>query len=162
MDSNESNRAEQGTKTNRGERDYSPTIVGESEAVQRSSLIAGLIEAVGEEAAFTLIRACGGARLYVPHVPEDGDALTTLIGTAAATRLAQKYGGERLELPNPNSRRSKILELRRAGVSVDVIARQSGCTRRRVFQVLAEARAMLQRQKHPLGVATESSAPRPA
>ncbi len=161
MHSDESNRAEQRMKISRGMREYPATMVGDPEAVQRSSLIVGLIEAVGEEAAFTLIRACGGARLYVPHVPEEGDALTTLIGTAAATRLAQKYGGERLELPNPNSRRSKILELRRAGVSVDVIARQSGCTRRRVFQVLAEARAMLQKQNHGPGAATEPSAPRP-
>ncbi len=119
MHSIESNRAEQGTKISQGMRESPATMVGGPAAVQRSSLIVGLIEAVGEEAAFTLIRAFGGARLYVPHAPEEGDALTTLIGMAAATRLAEKYGGERLELPNPNSRRSKILELRRAGV-IDV------------------------------------------
>ena len=118
---------------------FAPRRVG-ADSLRRSSKLGELIKVVGEAAAFRLIEVFGGARVYVPQVPEAGDALATEIGMEAAVRLAQVYGGERLELPNPNSRRSKIIELRRAGLSVDAIARQMGCTRRRVFQVLAEAR----------------------
>jgi transcriptional regulator len=50
------------------------------------------------------------------------------------------YGGERIEVPNPPPRRLRILELRATGLSIDAIARSLGCTRRRVFQVMAEAR----------------------
>jgi transcriptional regulator len=43
-------------------------------------------------------------------------------------------------VPKPPPRRVQILALREAGQSVESIARALGCTRRRVFQVLAEAR----------------------
>jgi len=35
----------------------------------------------------------------------------------------------------------RILELRKKGLTINAIARTLGCTRRRVFQVIAEARA---------------------
>jgi transcriptional regulator len=44
-------------------------------------------------------------------------------------------------VPNPTPRKVRVLELRSDGLSVDAIARKLGCTRRRVFQVLADARA---------------------
>ena len=37
--------------------------------------------------------------------------------------------------------RERILELRAKGLTINAIARTLGCTRRRVFQVIAEARA---------------------
>jgi hypothetical protein len=55
-------------------------------------------------------------------------------------KLAEMFGGERVELPKPPPRRMQILALRAAGRSVEEIARTLNCTRRRVFQVLAEAR----------------------
>jgi len=112
---------------------------GQSRA-ERSSLLGELGAALGESAASRLIEAFGGSRIYVPHFPRPGDSLVSQIGMVAAAKLVRIYGGERLDLPNPNSRRTRILELRRGGLSVDAIARQIGCTRRRVFQVLAEAR----------------------
>jgi transcriptional regulator len=60
---------------------------------------------------------------------------------AAAKALARVYGGDRVDLPNPTPRRFRIVALRSAGLNVDAIARKLGCTRRRVFQVLAEARS---------------------
>jgi hypothetical protein len=108
---------------------------------RRSSMLAGLIVAAGEEAAQKLVLAFGGARLYVPQMPAPEDSLSRVIGPEAAARLAQVYGGDRVDIPNPNVRRVRIAELRRAGLGVDAIARELGCTRRRVFQVLAEARA---------------------
>ena len=55
-------------------------------------------------------------------------------------KLARMFGGERVELPKPPPRRMQILTLRAAGSSVEEIARALKCTRRRVFQVLADAR----------------------
>jgi hypothetical protein len=106
----------------------------------KCSMLGELIEIVGEEAALKLVGAFGGTRLYVPQLPDANDALANLIGLSAAQRLARIYGGDRVDVPNPTARRVRILELRNTGLSADAIARELGCTRRRVFQVLAEAR----------------------
>jgi len=98
-----------------------------------------IVEIIGEEAAAKLIARFGGTRLYVPHTPCPDDALALAVGTGAAMKLAQMFGGERVELPKL-PRRMQILALRAAGRSVEEIARALNCTRRRVFQVLAEAR----------------------
>ena len=99
-----------------------------------------IVEAIGERATARLIARFGGMRLYVPHSPSADDELTRAIGEAAATKLARVFGGERVELPKPPPRRVQILELRAAGRSIEEIARILNCTRRRVFQVLAESR----------------------
>lgn len=103
-------------------------------------MLEGLIATIGDAAARKLVESFGGVRVYVPQLPEPEDMLSRLIGVEAALKLAQVYGGERLELPHPNSRRDKILSLRRSGLSVDAIALEAGCTRRRVFQILADER----------------------
>jgi DNA-binding NarL/FixJ family response regulator len=99
-----------------------------------------IVEIIGEEAAAKLIASFGGTRLYVPHTPGADDALARAVGTGAAMKLARMFGGERVELPKPPPRRMQILTLRAAGSSVEEIARALNCTRRRVFQVLADAR----------------------
>ena len=99
-----------------------------------------IIGIIGEEAARKLIASFGGTRLYVPHSPGADDALARAVGAGAALKLAEMFGGERVELPKPPPRRTQILTMRAAGRSVEEIARTLGCTRRRVFQVLAEAR----------------------
>jgi hypothetical protein len=106
----------------------------------RCSILGELIEVVGEDATLKLIRAFGGTRLYVPHSPEPNDPLSCAIGHFAALKLARIYGGDRVDVPNPPPRRVRIMQLRASGMSVDAIARELQCTRRRVFQVLAEAR----------------------
>ncbi len=99
-----------------------------------------IVELIGEEAAAKLIASFGGTRLYVPHSPCPNDPLARAVGTEAALKLARMFGGERVELPKPPPRRTQILALRAAGHSIEAIARALNCTRRRVFQVLAEAR----------------------
>jgi DNA-binding NarL/FixJ family response regulator len=103
-----------------------------------------IVEIIGEEAAAKLIARFGGTRLYVPHRPCADDVLARVVGAGAALKLAQMFGGERVELPKPPPRRTRILALRAAGRSVEEIARELECTRRRVFQVLADARRELQ------------------
>jgi hypothetical protein len=106
----------------------------------RGSLLKEIVSLIGIERAARLVAAFGGMRLYVPHYPEPDDTLSELIGNAAACALARIYGGDRIDVPNPTPRRIQIIELRATGVSIDEIARSLRCTRRRVFQVLAEAR----------------------
>jgi|SRR5271154_540041 len=113
----------------------------ESRRRERLSMLQELINLIGPDAAAKLIDLFGGTRLYIPQSPQEDDLLCASIGIEAAAKLARTYGGDRLEMPNPTPRRARILALRQTGCSVDAIARQLGCTRRRVFQVLAEARA---------------------
>jgi hypothetical protein len=108
---------------------------------ERPSTVGGLVDLIGEDATDELITRFGGRRLYVPHIPQPGDLLSDALGRDAAQRLAEIFGGDRVDVPNPTPRRVLILELRNAGLSVDAIARHLRCTRRRVFQVLAEARS---------------------
>ena len=112
-----------------------------ADGAQRSSVFDELVNEIGIDAAARLIDIFGGTRLYIPHSPDEDDLLTASLGKEAALKLARIYGGDRLEVPNPTPRRARIIELRETGCSVDAIARKLGCTRRRVFQVLAEARA---------------------
>lgn len=98
------------------------------------------IELIGEEATAKLIERFGGTRLYIPHCPTPDDTLVQAVGEEPALKLAHTFGGERVEVPNPPPRRMRILAMRAAGHSVESIARALGCTRRRVFQVLAETR----------------------
>ena len=81
-------------------------------------------------------------RLYVPQAPAPDDALSASIGFPAATALAEIYGGDRIDIPNPTPRRVRIVELRASGLSIDAIALALHCNRRRVFQVMAEARTV--------------------
>ncbi|MGH7988336.1 MAG: helix-turn-helix domain-containing protein [Candidatus Binataceae bacterium] len=106
----------------------------------RSSMLRELASVIGEEVAFKLVAAFAGTRLYIPQIPQEDDALAQAIGIEAARKLAAVYGGDRVDVPNPTPRRLRIVELRSSGLSVDAIARALGCTRRRVFQVLAEVR----------------------
>lgn len=103
-------------------------------------MLGSIVEIIGEEAASKLIAMFGGTRLYVPHSPCADDALARAIGPQAAMKLAEMFGGERVDLPKPPPRRMQILAMRAAGRSVAEIARELNCTRRRVFQVLADAR----------------------
>lgn len=98
------------------------------------------VELIGAEATAKLIERFGGTRVYVPHSPTPGDALAQTVGVEPALKLARTFGGERVEVPNPPPRRTRIIAMRAAGQSIESIARSLGCTRRRVFQVLAEAR----------------------
>jgi len=106
----------------------------------RGTLLKELISMIGIEGAARLIAAFGGLRVYVPHAPEPDDALSETVGYDAALTLAKGFGGDRIDIPNPPPRGTQILEMRASGVSIDDIARSQRCTRRRVYQVLAEAR----------------------
>src|SRR5579885_1145231 len=99
---------------------------------------------IGSEAAEKLVADFAGTRLYVPQAPEPDDSLAQSIGLPAAQRLARIYGGDRMDVPNPVSRRTRIVAMRAAGYTIEAIARTLHCTSRRVYQVLAESRRRTQ------------------
>jgi hypothetical protein len=119
-------------------------------------MFGSFVELIGEEATAKLIERFRGTRLYIPHCPTPDDALAQAVGVEPALKLARTFGGERVEVPNPPPRRMRIIAMRAAGHSVESIARALGCTRRRVFQVLAETR----RASHePVACDTHDAAP---
>ncbi len=109
-------------------------------ARQRPALLEEFAELIGAAAAMALIEAYPGARLYVPRKPGEHSRIAQVIGMAATLRLAAMYGGETLQLPRPPDLAARIIALRQQGLTAGMIAQQLHCTRRRVFQVLADAR----------------------
>jgi len=99
-----------------------------------------ITDAIGGDATDKLVEDFAGTRIYVPQVPRSDDPLSLSIGLDAAQKLAQIYGGDRMDVPNPVYRRNEIVALRATGLSIEAIARQSHCTTRRVYQVLADSR----------------------
>jgi hypothetical protein len=123
-------------------RDWAPrhaAAEGRRETYRKASTLEELLELMGDEATAKLILVRGGTRILVPEEPHPGDLLSQIVGDEAAARLAAVFRGDRIEIPNPINRRLKMIELRRQGKSIDAIALAVGVTRRRVFQVLAEA-----------------------
>jgi hypothetical protein len=116
-------------------------FTGQFSTLTRGALLEELIAVLGQDAAARLVAVYGGTRLYVPQSPSADDAVSNAIGHTAALALGRIYGGDRVDVPNPTPRRTRIVQMRAEGIGVDAIARALGCTRRRVFQVLAEMRA---------------------
>jgi len=99
---------------------------------------------VGTEAAVKLAAECGGGGVYVPRRPQPGHWLSRVVGHENARALAEVYGGDKLEVPTLDGLRHQLRlrrmrRLREEGVSVTGLAREFGLTRRRVFQILADA-----------------------
>ena len=103
-----------------------------------------LCELLGPEGLAALAANRGGRRVRIPKRIPPGHWLAGLLGREAADLLASRYGGCRLYVPRGRAaadRRRCILELRRQGRSVAEIARATGLSDRRVWQVLAATRA---------------------
>lgn len=111
--------------------------------------LAGL---VGTDAALRICEAVGGLRPYVPLAMPDGhplfDKLSRAAGEAAARMVFEQYAGDFLDLPKCEAwfkhklRNAAILA---GGKPVDALAAEAGLTRRRVFQIKAQARASADR-----------------
>lgn len=87
----------------------------------------------------------GGRRLYVPKNMTANHPIARVIGFEAATVLSDYLQGESVDLPTLDKyhsriKRRKILELRKNGMSFDMIAWECKCSRRFVVQVCADGR----------------------
>jgi hypothetical protein len=97
-----------------------------------------LAAVVGRAGAKAMCCMWGGQRLYVPKQPRG--ALVELLGELLADRLAREFGGDYLDLPQPDiaaARRIEAQRLRNERFTLNEIATRLGVGQRRVRQILA-------------------------
>jgi len=100
-------------------------------------------EIIGREAVAKLVLHFGGRRVYVPQAGGPNSILARVIGEEATDKLADLWGSSSVAVPSDSSVRNQgaVLERSLAGKTVSVIARETGLTERRVYQIRAELRA---------------------
>lgn len=97
---------------------------------------------IGFGGVLALVREYGGVRLYVPRTLPAEHILITLLGTAAAQRLAAEYGGrEHFDIPRAEGlmravRNRRIRADRAAGLSLRELALKYRLTERAVSNIL--------------------------
>ncbi len=96
-----------------------------------------LVDAIGIDAAFALIEARGGNRVYVPMTALPW--LIDTVGEAAARRLVEIYGRGYLKVPLGRTWRALAYQAR--GMSYAQIARRCGCTEDAVWRILDRRQA---------------------
>jgi hypothetical protein len=94
-----------------------------------------LVQRIGIAAAFALVEARGGTRIYVPRTASPW--LVDLIGAAPAAALAEALGGEFLKVPL--ARTWRVLAYQARGWSYARIARACGCSEDAVWKILSRA-----------------------
>jgi len=70
------------------------------------SVIDKIREAIGAQAAASLVRSFGGRHLYVPLAASPNHAIARAIGIAAAVALSHKFGGAYFGCPKTLAPRS--------------------------------------------------------
>lgn len=111
-------------------------------------VLAEIAELAGIEAALALAEVAGGEKRYIP-TPDRLDAdhwLFRACGAPAASLIAQRFGGDTVEVPrgpagNAAQLARRIRALIAAGASSNEIARQTGVVFRTVTRHRARVRA---------------------
>ena len=103
---------------------------------------AEIVEVVGVEAALRLVEAWGGIRLYVPQQMPEDHLLVSALGRAEAGQLADRYGGETIQIPRclhalRAVRNAHIRRERYDGASPALLALRYRLTERQVYSILA-------------------------
>lgn len=101
-----------------------------------------LVRALGEATAFKLVERRGGSRVVVPKKVKPDHPLAYELGLRGFADLVEHCGGEVLELPKYDSvlrqiRHQRVRKLRGQGKTHDMIAMETGYTRRQVINILA-------------------------
>lgn len=99
----------------------------------RPDLLTSLIAAVGEDEALAFLESEAGRPIMVPRHAE-GSRLADLYGPGVASVLVALRGGESFAVPQ--YREWRIRKLASRGLTKSDIAGRSGCSVRRVFDVL--------------------------
>lgn len=110
-----------------------------------------IIEAVGFDAAVTLVARFGGSRILLAREPGERDNLSLLIGLSAARSLSQALGPGLLEIPRCVSwviaRRDEEIAARHLGGETHAeLAIRFNLTERHIRNVLAEQRRAVLRE----------------
>ena len=105
-----------------------------------------IAERIGVQSAIDLALHWGDRQLYVPTVIPDGShPIATVLGLETARKLASRFGGERLWIPQAAAlqrlrRDQEIVRLHAEAVPVSEIAERYGVSERQVFAILARGR----------------------
>lgn len=95
---------------------------------------------LGPQAGDALATRFAGRRIYIPRSAGENHPLTVALGPIASDKLVRGLGGEHLDVPISVGRRAEILALKKLGLKNTEIYQRAKCSRRLVYQVLAEAR----------------------
>lgn len=97
-----------------------------------------LEDLIGPEATALLLAKFGGLSLYIPRRPGAGKAIEAVVGAVAFEVLQGEFGKLNVNLPGKAkapSLKERIIPLIEAGLSLNEIAQQLGCTWRHVAYV---------------------------
>jgi hypothetical protein len=108
--------------------------------VDRDPTLSDVEELLGAEVGRQIAETFAGRRLYLPREPGRHHPISVTIGEQAALELGRVLGGAHIDVPLSPGRRARIVALSRQGRGPLEIQRLVQCSRRLVFQVLAEAR----------------------
>lgn len=106
-------------------------------------LLRDIADIIGLDAALKLVRAYSGLRLYIPERAHAGHPVAQIIGVENLQKLANIYGRENLSLPKIDAADRQIKHhtvhaLRASGIPVKHVARETGYTERRIYQLERE------------------------
>ncbi len=108
------------------------------------SLIESIREAVGDQAAATLVKVFGARKVYVPITASEAHSIGRAIGAQAAAALSRRFGGEFIDVPNlrrggrhaRSALCQQILDLAAKKIPQREIARRLDCSRQYVGTVI--------------------------
>jgi hypothetical protein len=112
-------------------------------AAPKSSLpavLAEIAEVAGAEAAWALMSACGGTRVFIPAEPVADHWLTSLVGPEAAAKLCRHFRagdtGQELLIPigRLGEQRRRLYSALEAGQSAPAAARAAGMHERTAYR----------------------------
>jgi len=121
---------------------YDELLTDEVELAMLPPQIRLLVNACGLEAAFSLLRARGGAPYTVPLNGERSEVLSAIMPAEAARALSRALGGRTLTLPKLDKlmiqvRNRRIRAEAAAGASLACLARRYDLTTRQISNILA-------------------------
>lgn len=102
-------------------------------------LMIEIAEVAGVDAAWALVRARGGTKVYIPHDVRQDHWLPQLVGLEQARLICQRFGGNDIILPNAKAQQTRqaMVDALSAGATTNEVAQLTGMTTRTVFRVKA-------------------------
>ncbi len=101
-----------------------------------------MVEMLGKKDARQIIQRLGGKRIYVPFSDylTSHHKLSKALGYRLAKRFCQCYAGDKIIIPTgAKIRRAEVISvLHQAGLASHEISWYTGCTSRRVQQILSK------------------------
>ncbi|MBF0370679.1 MAG: hypothetical protein HQL52_14600 [Magnetococcales bacterium] len=99
-------------------------------------------DAIGLEGAMTLVKSCGGTRLFIPKRIRAQHKLAQLLGIERARRLSLRFGGETLMIVRAvkamrQARNREIIRRYDAGIPVRTLAQEYDLTERAIYAILS-------------------------